>query len=275
MPAQKLPQNTALLARLQGTGFAGMAPKKPSVVAGQRPASPGSPEETEAAGGPAASPAQANPVQDLATASGSPAPVVEPPLAADPDPLAPGTGPVVPFIPPLPASFPPLDQPTGAETGAEAGVGGQRAKGGIPGLADFSTVKKSMLGPLRLASFSVEKVIFDWVRTESAREDIPAADLWREALSTPITTEWWAAHFSPDITPESYLRARHKPHGRERTTTLIPESLFDQLEETRQRLLDACGGFGPIKMAQLFEVLIVKWALEELPNRESKKAAQS
>ena len=271
---QKMPQNTALLAKLQGTGFAGMAPKKPVNGAGHGPASAGGPEIQPLADEPKAPVAESAPEVPVQTTHEAPLEAEQgagiPPLG-DPEPLAPQTTHLAPFIPPLPTTFPPAAPAGTPVSKAPGGVNGQ-GKGGIPGLADFNTVKDSVLGPLKLASFSVEKRIFDWVRTESAREDIPAADLWREALSTPITAEWWGEHFNKDLTPDSYLRARHKASARERTTTLIPESLFNHIEATRMSLLETFESVGPTQRSQLFEVLIVKWALEELPNRDAKKA---
>ena len=264
MSAQKMPQNTALLAKLQGTGFAGMAPKKA--------ANGTAPTGAVSAGGPenqAPTPVPEAPISAIPELADGP--VAGIPALTDPEPLVPGTAPVTPFIPPLPTSFPPLGsiQTIPARKTQVAGGAGK----GTLDLADFDAIMETMAGPQSRVGFSVEKQVHKWVTTQSAKKGLAAADFWREALSTEITPEWWGSHFNDEIKPGPYLRARHKAYGRLRTTTDIPTTLLEQIEDTRMALLEAFGDTGPLTRGGMLEMLIVKWALE-MPARQAKETTE-
>ncbi len=122
-------------------------------------------------------------------------------------------------------------------------------------------IKRALAGPKVRVGFSVETTIYNWVRQQSARRRVTDTVIWKEAISTQLTSEWWAAHFE-GTDPAAYFRARHKLSGRTRTTTDIPQELMDEIEASREELVEAFGSMGPRNQGMLLEAKILKWALD-------------
>lgn len=129
-------------------------------------------------------------------------------------------------------------------------------------LAAPADIKKTLAGPKVRVGFSTETAIYNWVRSQGARRRVTDTVIWQEALATKLTCEWWAAHFE-GTDPSAYFRARHKVGGRTRTTADIPQDLMEEIEASREELVEAFGSMGPRNMGMMLETKILKWALEQ------------
>jgi len=156
---------------------------------------------------------------------------------------------------------------------------GVASKKALKALSLINPIKSTnaLEGELQRATVGVEKPILKFIEAEAAIRGIPAAEIWREAMSTKIPEGWWAENFTaPGITPARFFAKRHKDAGRGQTTVHLPATLVAEIAAEREALVESQGTvYGPHFPGTVMEARALLWILGLQAEAQAEGAQES